>query len=132
MLGSPDSCVVFFVVWRIRSAPGSSRLAWSAHTCTSSSASTHNESESLVAAAEGGSAAVAGKERHSTEGHRLRWAKGYSISSVSPRSLTAVREYLRSQPTRHSDLTIPGWEGDQPEYESAGADEWRSELRSRM
>jgi len=86
----------------------------------------------LLQRLKGGSAAVAGKERHSTEGHRLRWAKGYSISSVSPRSLTAVREYLRSQPTRHSDLTIPGWEGDQPEYESGGADEWRSELRSRM
>ena len=79
-----------------------------------------------------GSAAIAGKERHSTEGHQLRWAKGYSIYSVSARSLVAVREYLRAQPTHHPEEAIPGWSGDQPEYEVAGQDEWRSELRRRL
>jgi len=33
----------------------------------------------LLQRLKGGSAAIAGKEHHSTEGHQLRWAKGYSI-----------------------------------------------------
>jgi putative transposase len=86
----------------------------------------------LLQRLKGGSAAIAGKERHSTEGHQLRWARGYSIFSVSPRRLIAAREYLRSQPRRHPGLEIPGWGGDDPEYDSVGSDEWRSELRSRM
>ncbi len=86
----------------------------------------------LLQRLKGGSAAIAGKERHSTEGNRLRWAKGYSIQSVSPRSLATVREYLRAQPIHHRDAVIPGWVGDEPEYEQAGTDEWRSELRKRV
>ena len=83
----------------------------------------------LLQRLKGSSASVAGKERHSSEGNRLRWAKGYSIYTVGSRDLVAVREYLRAQPVRHPDEAIPGWPGDQPEYDSAGADEWRSELR---
>ena len=86
----------------------------------------------LLQRLKGGSAAIAGKERHSTEDNRLRWAKGYSIHSVSPRSLAALRSYLRAQPTRHPDAGIPGWGGDEPEYEHAGTDEWRSEIRKRV
>ena len=86
----------------------------------------------LLQRLKGGSAAIAGKERHSTEGHQLRCAKGYSIHSVSARSVAVVREYLRAQPTHHPDAVIPGWSGDQPEYDVAGQDEWRSELRRRM
>ena len=86
----------------------------------------------LLQRLKGGSAAIAGKEHHSTEGGRLRWAKGYSIFSVSWRSLAAVREYLRAQPVRHPDAVIPGWSGDSPEYEDVGSDEWRSEHRKRM
>ena len=55
----------------------------------------------LLQRLKGGSAAVAGKERHSSDGNHLRWAKGYSIRSVSPRHLATVREYLRQQPARH-------------------------------
>src|SRR5437764_3017572 len=33
----------------------------------------------LLQRLKGGSATIAGKEHHSTEGGRLRWAKGYSI-----------------------------------------------------
>jgi len=29
-------------------------------------------------------------------------------------------------------MEIPGWNGDDPEYDPVGSDEWRSELRSRM
>ena len=77
----------------------------------------------------GGSAAVAGKERHSTDGHVLRWAKGYSIHSISPRDVAPVRAYVHGQPTHHPELAIPGWDGDPGEFEAAGDDEWRSEMR---
>ena len=86
----------------------------------------------LLQRLKGGSATIAGKEHHSTEGGRLRWAKGYSIFSVSWRSLAAAREYLRAQPVRHPDAVIPGWSGDSAEYEDVGSDEWRSEHRKRM
>jgi putative transposase len=80
----------------------------------------------------GASATVAGKERRSSEGNRLRWAKGYSIHSVSGRAVAAVREYLRQQAAHHPEEAIPGWRGDEPEYEVAGQDEWRSETRRRI
>jgi len=86
----------------------------------------------LLQRLKGGSAAIARKERHSTDGNCLRWAKGYSIHSVSPRGVAAARQYLRDQPKHHPDQVISGWRGDQPEYESAGVDEWRSELRQRL
>ena len=80
----------------------------------------------------GGSAAVAGKERHSADGHLLRWAKGYSIHSISPRHVAAVREYVHAQPTHHAELAVPGWDGDPGEFEATGSDEWRSEMRRRI
>jgi REP element-mobilizing transposase RayT len=86
----------------------------------------------LLQRLKGGSAAIAGKERHSTEGNHLRWAKGYSIRSVSPRNIAAVRAYLRQQPLRHPTEIILAWAGDDPEYEASGQDEWRSELRKRI
>lgn len=45
----------------------------------------------LLQRLKGGSSAVAGKERHSTNGRSLKWSKGYNIQSVSPRALEAVR-----------------------------------------
>jgi putative transposase len=86
----------------------------------------------LMQRLKGGSAAIAGKERRSTGGHTLRWAKGYAIHSVGPRSIDTVRNYLRAQPTRHAGESIPGWSGDSPEYDQATQDEWRSELRRRV
>jgi len=85
----------------------------------------------LLQRLKGGSAAIAGKERHSTRNRVLRWAKGYAIHSVSPRGVSAVREYLRSQPTRHPGEAIPDWQGDNPEYDGSAPDEWRSEQRER-
>src|SRR5437879_4128508 len=41
----------------------------------------------LVQRSKGGSSAIAGKERHSTTGTRLKWNKGYSIVTLGPRSL---------------------------------------------
>ncbi len=86
----------------------------------------------LLQRLKGGSAAIAGKERHAAEGTPLKWAKGYSIHSVGMRDLAAVRAYLRAQPLHHPDEVISGWEGDRPEYEAAGSDEWRSEKRRRL
>ncbi len=45
----------------------------------------------LVQRLKGGSAAIAGKEPHSTSATLLRWAKGYSIHSISPRAVATVR-----------------------------------------
>ena len=68
----------------------------------------------------GGSSAVAGKERHSTTNRVLKWSKGYSIGTVGPRSLEAVREYLRSQPSKHPNEVITDWAGDPGAVEQYG------------
>lgn len=86
----------------------------------------------LLQRLKGGSSAIAGKEHHSTRGNKLCWAKGYSIYSISPRAIVAVRAYLRAQSTRHPGDSIPDWNGDRPEYDGAAPDEWRSEQRRRM
>lgn len=79
----------------------------------------------LMQRLKGASSVIAGRERHSTTGAELLWNKGYSIQSVSPRSLIAVRGYLRSQPRRHPREAIPAWDGDHPEYERTGGDDMR-------
>jgi REP element-mobilizing transposase RayT len=78
------------------------------------------------------SSARAGKERHSTTGVELKWNKGYSIHSVSARNLDAVRQYRRQQSAHHPNEVIKDWDGDSPEYEPDGADEWRGPERPRM
>jgi len=86
----------------------------------------------LLQRLKGGSSTIAGKERHSTGGHTLRWSKGYSIHSVSLQAVDTVRNYLRSQPIRHPGEAIAGWSGDNPEYDDSTPDEWRSDLRRRV
>ena len=39
----------------------------------------------------------------------LRWAKGYSITSVSPRHLDMVAAYVRQQHIHHPGEAIPDW-----------------------
>jgi len=80
----------------------------------------------------GGSAFLARKEHHAAAGLDLRWSKGYTIESVSPRGLVGARSYVRRQPERHPDRAIVGWEGDVPEYDGTGFDEWRGEGRERV
>ena len=80
----------------------------------------------------GGSAFLARREHHAAPGLDLRWSKGYTIESVSPRGLAAARGYVRRQPERHPDHAIVGWEGDMPEYDATGFDEWRGEGRERV
>ncbi len=80
----------------------------------------------LLQRLKGGSSYLAGKEKHSSTGRALKWAKGYSIVTVGPRQLEAVREYLRSQPRRHAGEAIEDWNGDSPEYEIVGREDWRT------
>lgn len=54
----------------------------------------------LVQRLKGGSSAIADKEKH-TEGKSLRWAKGYSISSVNRSVVPEVVKYLRNQEAHH-------------------------------
>jgi len=58
------------------------------------------------------------------------WSKGYSIRTVGPLSLEAVRAYLRLQSTKHPTEAIEDWAGDQPEYEIAGQEQWPGSDRS--
>jgi REP element-mobilizing transposase RayT len=39
----------------------------------------------------------------------LRWTKGYSVTSVSPRQQDVAAAYVRHQHTHHPDEAIPGW-----------------------
>jgi REP element-mobilizing transposase RayT len=39
----------------------------------------------------------------------LRWARGYSATTVSPGAVDRVAEYVRNQAKRHPDEAIPGW-----------------------
>jgi putative transposase len=63
----------------------------------------------LVQRLKGGSAAIAEKEGHN-DGQPLRWAKGYSISTVSRQAVPTVIQYVRSQAQHHPLEAIPGWE----------------------
>lgn len=62
----------------------------------------------LVQRLKGGSSALARKEGHAQPNASFGWAKGYSMETVSPRALTAVRAYVRDQATRHPREAIPG------------------------
>ena len=42
----------------------------------------------------------------------VRWAKGYSVTSVGPRALGQAAAYVQSQPRHHPAEAIPGWPGD--------------------
>jgi putative transposase len=78
----------------------------------------------LVQRFKGGSAHQANVERLGQGAEGLRWAKGYTLETVSPRVLEAVRQYLRTQPERHPQDAIPRWAGDTPEYEQTGGEQW--------
>jgi REP element-mobilizing transposase RayT len=63
----------------------------------------------LVQRLKGGSARLAVEEGHSPRTRALRWEKGYSVHSVSPRVIAIVGEYIRHQPFHHPDEAIDGW-----------------------
>ncbi len=45
----------------------------------------------------------------SIDSNRLRWAKGYSVISVSPRAIGKVAAYVHEQHLHHLEQAIPGW-----------------------
>ena len=55
----------------------------------------------LVQRLKGGSSVIVNRERGTTARHALRWAKGYNIDSISPRSVMNVRTYVRDQAAHH-------------------------------
>ena len=65
----------------------------------------------LVQALKGGSTTVLNREIH--DGPPLRWARGYSMHSVSAKNLDAVRAYLAAQPGHHPHERIAGWTGNE-------------------
>ena len=68
----------------------------------------------LLQRMKGGSAAVANREGHTEVARPLRWAKGYSITSVSPGSLLSARTYVLEQAKHHPREAIPDWEPETP------------------
>ncbi len=64
----------------------------------------------LLQRMKGGTATLINKQVVA-QGPALRWAKGYSVISVSPRQLDIAAAYVRHQPTHHPHEAIPGWSG---------------------
>jgi REP element-mobilizing transposase RayT len=62
----------------------------------------------LLQRLKGGSAQIGTRQRLGDDGG-LRWAKGYSMQSVSARALDVVREYVLNQERRHPQEAIDGW-----------------------
>ena len=71
----------------------------------------------LVQRLKGASSMLANQEGHADPDHPLKWAKGYTLQTVSPRAVEAVRAYLRNQPRHHPEEAIENWPGDRAEYE---------------
>lgn len=67
----------------------------------------------LIQRMKGGSATVSNREGHGLQA--VRWAKGYNIETVSPKSLAAAREYVMNQSLHHPDEAITGWDGFVPD-----------------
>jgi putative transposase len=63
----------------------------------------------LLQGMKGGSAAAANREIRSSATGKLRWAHGYSASSVSEATLDRIRRYVRRQSEHHPHDAIPGW-----------------------
>ena len=53
----------------------------------------------------GGSASIARRDHD----FAVAWAKGYSVSTVSERSLSAAWTYVTTQHLHHAEHAIPGW-----------------------
>jgi putative transposase len=68
----------------------------------------------LLQGMKGGSAAVANREIRSSSTGKLRWAHGYSASSVSEVNLDRIRRYVRLQSAHHPQDAIPGWPPETP------------------
>ena len=78
----------------------------------------------LVQRLKGGSSCLAGRD--AAVRILVRWAKGYSIESVSPRAVAAAARYVRDQAAHHPDEAIEGWEGPrlQPQRRAGALSPW--------
>ena len=76
----------------------------------------------LLQRMKGGSAAVANREGCTEASRPLRWAKGYSITSVSPSALPSAQQYVLEQARHHPRDAITGWEPEAPFAVVAGGD----------
>lgn len=63
----------------------------------------------LLQRMKGGSAREANQDPTGSR-EPLRWAKGYSLTPVSPRSIQAAVAYIRTQAEHHPREAITGWE----------------------
>jgi putative transposase len=55
------------------------------------------------------SALLTRREQIGEDDRPLRWAGGYSVTTVCPGHLMMVRRYLDDQPRHHPQEAIPGW-----------------------
>lgn len=76
----------------------------------------------LLARLKGGSSSVSATEGHAHVNRPFRWARGYSIASVSERALPIVQEYVLQQVRHHPDQRIPDWEPNTAAIGAAGGD----------
>ena len=99
----------------------------------------------LIKRMKGGSSAVATREGHDDPLAPLRWARGYSVSSVSERALAIVAEYVNGQlehhprdriagwtPTRRNPFPLPGAPAPGPRHEFIRADQGKAATLERM
>jgi REP element-mobilizing transposase RayT len=75
----------------------------------------------LIQRMKGGSATVSNREGHGLQ--VLRWAKGYNLETVSPKSLAHARAYILNQAGHQPDEAILGWEGFRREEHDPAEDE---------
>lgn len=66
----------------------------------------------LIAHFKGGSSTVWNKDHRDSAGWGLRWAEGYSLSTIGRFQLDQVRRYLRHQADHHPSERILGGGGD--------------------
>ena len=60
---------------------------------------------------------VANREGLVSTERPLKWAKGYSVQTVSPCNVEKLRSYLKKQPEHHPARAINGWAGDRSHHE---------------
>ena len=63
----------------------------------------------LLQRLKGATSTPANKELGLPQEKGLKWAQGYTIQTISPRSLASVQEYVLNQARRHPLEAIAGW-----------------------
>ena len=71
----------------------------------------------LIQRLKGASSMTANREGLVSSEKPLKWAKGYSIQTVSPCNIKILRSYLKRQPEHHPERVVLGWTGDHSHHE---------------